>query len=200
MLSALISLKSLNKYPTNRTLSLCLKVTIESDLNDGFALARGHGQRPLHGWENSHPPGACACPWCFCLGGLKRQFEGKLPALRALNLRIYFQCNRRPSGTHGVPQSENSPKLVCVDSNESVDEFVKDFCEQRPLAMFADRKIWSVNVTFRTETLKHDIGSGISQGECWCNERAINKESLADLARKIELRLLNGNATGSMAL
>lgn len=84
-------------------------------------------------------------------------------------------------------------KAVRVDSKKNVDEFVREFCEQRPLLMFTDRKIGTVDISFGVEWLKHDIWSATLQDGCCCTARSIDEGCLADIAMGIRSRLIGGS-------
>ncbi|KAH7357037.1 hypothetical protein BKA65DRAFT_220311 [Rhexocercosporidium sp. MPI-PUGE-AT-0058] len=135
--------KSLAKFPKDRSLSFCLKATIEYDQH-GFRFSGGMRD---HGWETGHGQGMCCCPFCFAVGTLEKDFEGQLMKIRELDLRIYFHCKRYQDGIGTTEDWAAMPgKLLCVDSEEKADGFVKTLCEQMPLKMFMRREIGIVNL------------------------------------------------------
>lgn len=187
--------KSLAKFPKERSLSFCLKATVEYD-QAGFRFSSRIGQ---HGWESGHGQGGCCCcPFCFAVGTLERDFEGQLMRIRELDLRIYFACKRFQNRGIGTAEewAAMPGKLGCVDSEEGVDGFVKALCEQIPLRMFMRREIGNVNVRIVLDDIQY---SAPEKNPCWCKGRGIDEEKLQNLgvAVKIKTKLMGGESMES---
>lgn len=207
--------KSVIQPETLRSLSLCLKIKIETNLRDGFSFAQevSHGG---HRWgaEHMNEYESCCCPWCFALHTLRPELTDKLLSLRELRLRICFSCtfdqgNMRPI-THspdgrleiGQLYRPKSPiPLVWVDQHKRIEELAENLCNEKPLKIFceAGRALESVDVQFCTENIQHDVENRCPQPHdtCWCRGRSINEQTLPldDIAKALERRL---KAYGSM--
>jgi len=156
------------KSATIRSLSFCQKLKIESDLHDGFSIARGvsHG---AHSWGNEFKGGACMCAWCYALSNIEEASIGQFPAMRELRLRMYFMCkrgqgNERPvvgQLADGRPRKgqlyrpKASTPLVWVGHSARIKELVDLLCKEMPLHIFSGRQIGSIDVQFYTESIEN---------------------------------------------
>lgn len=186
--------KSLARYPNNRSLSFCLRATVEYD-ERGFRLGRGERQ---HGLETRHGSfGCCCCPFCFAVESMERELGKQLMNIAELSLRVYFKCKRAQQGVGTAEDWARMPdSLPCVDGEQNVDGFVKAFCEQRPLSLFMKRKIERVNVVMVCERIEHAVRD--EKESCWCRGKSVDDEKLKtlDVANKIRTRLMRGDDQG----
>ncbi|KAH8811637.1 hypothetical protein F5884DRAFT_854977 [Xylogone sp. PMI_703] len=196
-----------------RSISICQKITVASDLRDGFSFARGVPQGVLDHSVTCNRRGVCV--WCDNFGSQTAStlvLADRLPALRELRVWIYFECqngqgNTRPIiGQHSNRQPKRGqlyrPKdpvpMTCTDDEQMVKWFAKVLCAKKRLQIFTTAaKLDFVQVNLH-ENIKHLPSNRPphARDKCWCIGRKIDKPALEklNLASEIEKILKNGGS------
>lgn len=196
-----------------RSLSLCVKIEIESDLRDGFKLSSevggaggGGGRRGGHGWTTCH--GLCHCRLCSTASYLAGAADF-FPKVQNLTLRVYFKCrdgqgNDRPvigrylNGNlkYGQLYRPRDPcALTLVEDAGQIGDYVANTLARcSPFRQFLGRKesAKSVEVVFCTEWISHNPRNESWEKKCWCQGRRIDADQLRStgLGEAIEKLLL----------
>ncbi|KAL5323978.1 hypothetical protein ACEPPN_008520 [Leptodophora sp. 'Broadleaf-Isolate-01'] len=175
--------KAIFSLSTCQSLSLCLKIRIESDYRDGFSFAR---DRNAHGWDGLHSRYASR-------RALVDEAKNLLPVLRELKLHIFFVCKQAQGPRLGQVYRQKDPaKLFCVDNPRKVEAFINRFCDVRPLNILRMAKLDAVSVQFETDAMEHYTVPSVDD-RCWCIGRTVDESSLLKikLGERIEERLMN---------
>lgn len=180
-----------------RSLSLCLRITIEHDMRDGYTFATRVTHDQIHGFGGWSSLITCRCSWCCA----RRRFpqdgpslDKCFPKLEEVRLRVYFVCrqgqgNCRPVIGHdengrncygSLYRPDNPSPLVWRGNEQSLEELVRDLCREQTLGMFKGGRPKSLQVDFATQSIQHTPGNECSHREdrCWCEGRSIDLESL----------------------
>lgn len=172
------------------SISLCLKLSIDPDLRDGFFFSPWDYQ-----WGNNQTMYHISPNWARPTFNVR--LANKLSALRDLRLEVYFTCTHEAAnqGFARLVRQKKRVPLACRDKSKTIKELAERLCGQKPWSMFVGKKIDFVDVHFWTGNIIHDVQNR-DVNMCWCKRSKINQKSIEEtnLAEEIKTILKGKNA------